>query len=90
MDMDQAAVFLAGSILTMLGFTVVVAGVVVINNLIHKFWKPIQLWIPSTLTEPKRFATQEEIEKITPHFDPVSKEHQPVITSKGLFPREKK
>lgn len=39
MDMDQAAVFLAGSILTMLGIIVVVGGVVIINNIIHKYWK---------------------------------------------------
>jgi hypothetical protein len=41
MDMNQAAVFLAGSILTMLGFVVVVAGVIVVNNLLHKYWKPV-------------------------------------------------
>jgi hypothetical protein len=44
MDMDQAAVFLAGSILTVLGFIIVVAGVVIINNLLHRFWKPVTLW----------------------------------------------
>ena len=44
MDMDQAAVFLAGSILTMLGFIVVVAGIIAINNLIHKYWKPVIIW----------------------------------------------
>ena len=44
MDMDQAAVFLAGSILTMLGFVVVVGGVVIINNLIHNFWKPVTIF----------------------------------------------
>ena len=39
MDIDQAAVFLAGSILTGLGFIVVVVTAVVINNIIHKYWK---------------------------------------------------
>ena len=39
MDMDQAAVFLAGSILTAIGFIVIVATAVVINNIIHKYWK---------------------------------------------------
>jgi hypothetical protein len=39
MDMDQAAVFLAGSILTALGFIVIIATAVVINNIIHKYWK---------------------------------------------------
>jgi hypothetical protein len=82
MDMDQAAVFLAGSILTMLGFVVVVAGAVIINNIIHKYWKPVQIWVPSFLTEPTRFATKEEMERIAPHFDPVSKEPQPVKDTK--------
>jgi ascorbate-specific PTS system EIIC-type component UlaA len=44
MDMNQAAVFLAGSILTMLGFIVVVAGAIAINNMIHKYWKPVKIW----------------------------------------------
>ena len=44
MDMDQAAVFFAGSVLTMLGFVVIVIGVVAINNILHKFWKPIKLF----------------------------------------------
>ena len=39
MDIDQAAVFLAGSILTALGFIVIVIAAVVINNIIHKHWK---------------------------------------------------
>jgi hypothetical protein len=80
--MDQAAVFLAGSILTMLGFVVVIAGAVIINNILHKYWKPVQLWVPGFLTEPKRFATPEEMERIAPHLDPVSKEEQPIINTK--------
>ena len=39
MDIDQSAVFLAGSILTALGFIVIVIAAVVINNIIHKYWK---------------------------------------------------
>jgi hypothetical protein len=39
MDIDQAAVFLAGSILTALGFIVIVMAAVVINNIIHRYWK---------------------------------------------------
>jgi hypothetical protein len=44
MDMNQAAVFLAGSILIMLGFVIVVAGTIAINNMIHKYWKPVKIW----------------------------------------------
>ncbi len=42
--MNQAAVFLAGSILIMLGFVIVVAGTIAINNMIHKYWKPVKIW----------------------------------------------
>jgi hypothetical protein len=44
MDMDQAAVFLAGSVLTTLGFVVVVIGIVVINNIISRYWKPVRIF----------------------------------------------
>jgi hypothetical protein len=41
MDIDQASTFFVGSILVMLGFIVVAAGIVVINNLFAKYWKPV-------------------------------------------------
>jgi len=64
MDMDQAAVFLAGSILTMLGFIIIVAGIIAINNLLHKYWKPVIIWrfpeYPATrFAEPHELATVE-------------------------------
>jgi hypothetical protein len=39
MDIDQASVFLAGSILIMIGLVVIVVGIVAINNIVHKHWK---------------------------------------------------
>ena len=42
MDVDTAATILAGSILTMLSLIVVVIGIIVINNIFYKYWKPIQ------------------------------------------------
>lgn len=59
--MDQAATFLAGSVLTMLGFIVVVAGVVAINNILHKHWKPIRIFTADSwnLNAPPRYATAE-------------------------------
>ena len=44
MDMNQAAIFLSGSILTMLGFIVVVGGIIIVNNMLHKYWKPVRIW----------------------------------------------
>lgn len=69
MDMDQAAVFLAGSILTALGFLVVVATIVAINNILHKYWKPVSLFTSDSFhpfQHPTRYATEEELARIAP------------------------
>ena len=66
MDMDQAAVFLAGSVLTALGFIVVVIGLVVINNIIARYWKPIKIFTEGSWASfggPARFAEPPEVEK---------------------------
>ena len=67
MDMDQAAVFLAGSILTALGFIVVFIAVVIINNILSKYWKPVKLW--RFEEHPGRFASQDELGRIAPVLD---------------------
>jgi HKD family nuclease len=71
MDMDQAAVFLAGSILTALGFIVVIGSIIVVNNLLNKYWKPVRIFTSDSwnLNPPQRFATLEDMEKIAPHLD---------------------
>ena len=67
MDMDQAAVFLAGSVLTMMGFVVIVIGVVAINNVIHRYWKPVKIFTPDSFNlnhgSNVRFAEPHELEK---------------------------
>ena len=72
MDMDQSAVWLAGSILTMLGFIVIVAGIIAINNLLATYWKPVQFfkWADHPAT---RFMTPEEAARITPTVDKQAK-----------------
>jgi hypothetical protein len=69
--MDQAAVFLAGSILTALGFIVAVIGVVIINNIIHKYWKPVQIFTADSwnFNPPQRFAQPDELTHIAPTLD---------------------
>lgn len=62
--MDQAAVFLAGSILTIMGFLVILGGVVIANNIIYKYWKSFGWsffgWMHHS--EPTRFMSQEELD----------------------------
>ena len=63
MDMDQAAVFLAGSILTMMGFIVVIIGLVVANNIITKYWKPVRIFTSDSWTAmnpPGRFIQEHD------------------------------
>jgi hypothetical protein len=72
MDMDSAAVFLAASILTMMGFIVIVIGLIVINNLISKYWKDLG-WFNSWKLihgEPPRFVTQEEAKELDKTQEP--------------------
>jgi hypothetical protein len=68
MDMDQSAVFLAGSILTALGMIVFVIALVVINNIIHKYWKPLG-WFKwsESMFGPVHYVEQE---KIPPSLEP--------------------
>lgn len=83
MDMDNAAVFLAGSILYAIGLLIILVGIVIANNILHKFWKGFGWsFIPSWMNEAPRFATPEEADKIAPHLDPISKEPLVEINSK--------
>ena len=61
MDMDVTAVFLAGSILTMIGFIIIVGGVTIINNILYKYWKPITLF---KMTEFPNIQQPEAVEQV--------------------------
>ncbi len=64
--MVVSAVFLAGAILTVLGFVVVVIGLVVINNIIARYWRPIRIFTEDSwkgITGNARFAEPNELEK---------------------------
>jgi len=41
MDINQAALFFSGSILAVLSTIVLSIGILIVNNLFHRFWKPI-------------------------------------------------
>ena len=66
MDMDQAAVFLAGSVLTALGFIAVAIGIVVINNIIARFWRPVRIFTEdswNSVGSSARFVEPPDVEK---------------------------
>ena len=76
MDIDTAANFLVGSILFGLGFCIIAIGMVVINNVFHKYWKPVKFFLPGPFqvySEDRpapRFATEEEMKHIAPTLNP--------------------
>ena len=61
MDIDTASNFLACSILLGAGITVLIAFVLLINNLCHKFWKPLDLPGFMNPMTPPRFAEPHEL-----------------------------
>jgi hypothetical protein len=71
MDMDSAAVFLAGTILYALGCIVILIFIVICNNIIHKYWKSFGWTLtPHWFHEPgPAFASQEQLDRITPKFE---------------------
>jgi hypothetical protein len=65
MTVEQSATFLVGSILTGLGFIIVFGVIIAINNIFHKYWKPVQIvkWFDAPSV---RFATEDEVKKLDP------------------------
>jgi hypothetical protein len=70
MIVEQMSNWLIGSILFVLGSMVLVLGVVLINNLLHKFWKPVTVvYMRNESVYPRiRFATPEDNVK-DPEFE---------------------
>jgi len=75
MDMDNAAVFLGGTILYALACIIILIAIVIANNIIHKYWKSFGWKLtPAYWDHPTpQFMTKEEAEKIAPHLEAESK-----------------
>jgi len=44
MSMESAAIFMSASILITIGTVVIVMGIIIINNLFDRYWKPIKMF----------------------------------------------
>jgi hypothetical protein len=71
MDMDNAASVLAGTILAGLAIVIGVIVIVLINNILHKYWKPVRIFTNDSFNfnPPQRFVTQDELNKVSPTFE---------------------
>lgn len=63
MNVESAASMLAGSILTVLTLVVFVIGAIAINNILHKYWKPVRIFTADSwniIPAPTRFIEPTE------------------------------
>ena len=68
---EQMASWLVGSILFALGSVVLIFGLILINNLLHKYWKPITIvMFRNESIYPKiRYSIPEDTELKEPKFE---------------------
>jgi hypothetical protein len=54
---EQSATFLVASILICLGMLTIVGALVIVNNLLHKYWKPVKIFSADSwhINPPPRF-----------------------------------
>ncbi len=77
MTLEQASLFLSGSILFALGMIALILGLVVINNLLHRFWKPVTFLTRDSFSlfsgyqpnDPMQNLTQEEYARLVEHLE---------------------
>jgi hypothetical protein len=50
MSIDNASSFLIGAVLLTVALVILAAGAVAINNLLHKYWKPVTLFSADSWT----------------------------------------
>ena len=55
MDIESAAIWMAGTVLVTLGIIAMVVGAVIINNILHRYWKPVTIFTTESFT---LFGTQ--------------------------------
>jgi hypothetical protein len=63
MNVENAANILTGSILTALTLIVFIIAIIVINNILHKYWKPVRIFTADSwnINPPARFIEQPEV-----------------------------
>ena len=75
MDVDSAATFLSCAILFGAGFAILGITIIFLNNIIHKYWKPVRIftadsWAPFSSLPTTRFAEPHEIDPVNKTVEP--------------------
>ena len=90
MDMDQAAVFLAGSILTGLGMIIAIGTIVAINNIISIYWKPVRLFTSDSWAINSRYISPEEYKEYADKLAELEKSEkiEPIVDNSTMDARK--
>lgn len=75
MDVDSAATFLSCAILFGAGFAILGITVIFLNNIVHKYWKPVRIftadsWAPFSSLDHTRFAEPQEVKTVDKTVEP--------------------
>ena len=81
MNIDNASTFLISSILLVVALMVLAAGAVAINNLLHKYWKPVTLFSADSWTLFGSTSSDEYV-KNHPEYKAVEERVAPVLDLK--------
>lgn len=75
MSMESAAIFMSASILITIGVIVIVIGVIIINNLFEKYWKPVKMFRYEY--KPVYFRQDEPVSELDKTVEPKMEETDP-------------
>ena len=76
MDLDSYLTFTMASLLISIGAIFIALTLILLNNLLHKYWKPVQLFTKDSwiFSPPQRFAEPDEVTPIDKTNEPKLKE----------------
>lgn len=71
MGITEASIFLTSTLLISIGVIVIVGGALIVNNMIHRWWKPFT-WsvVPNAWKEVTSSRFQDEEKKPHQHIEP--------------------
>jgi hypothetical protein len=91
MSLEQASLWLVGSILFTLGSIVLLCGLVFINNIVHKHWKPVTIFTRESfsifsghhnMSDNLYSVNQEEYDQLIKHLETIRLKKQTTEATK--------
>lgn len=75
MSMESAAVFMSASILITIGTVVIVMGIIIVNNLFDRYWRPVKMF--KYEYKPVYYRQDEPVSEVDKTVEPKMEEPTP-------------